>query len=410
MNVQAATQRTFSSLSNHNYRKYFFGQAISLAGTWMQSTAQAWLVLVLTHSPTNLGFVVALQTLPVLLLGPYGGVIADRMNKRRLMIGLQSMMGLQAIVMSVLTLTHVITFGEICVLAVVLGINNSFENPARQSFVLEMVGPADLRNAVGLNSTLQNASRAVGPAIAGVLIATVGEGWCFALNALSFVAVIGSLLAMNTTLLRPSEPTSRSSGQVREGLRYVRGEPNLLVPLLMMALVGMLAYEFQVTLPVAAQRVFHGGSETFGVMTSSMGIGAVIGGLVTAARGKTGMHAMVRAALIFGVCILFAALSPVLVVEFVALILVGYTSVSFLSMANSTLQLQTNPTMRGRVMALWAVAFLGTTPIGGPIIGWITEHSSARVGLEVGAAACLLAALLGTWAIRRHRQRGYVLD
>jgi MFS family permease len=410
MNVQAATQRTFSSLSNHNYRKYFFGQAISLAGTWMQSTAQAWLVLVLTHSPTNLGFVVALQTLPVLLLGPYGGVIADRMNKRRLMIGLQSMMGLQAIVMSVLTLTHVITFGEICVLAVVLGINNSFENPARQSFVLEMVGPADLRNAVGLNSTLQNASRAVGPAIAGVLIATVGEGWCFALNALSFVAVIGSLLAMNTTLLRPSEPTSRSRGQVREGLRYVRGEPNLLVPLLMMALVGMLAYEFQVTLPVAAQRVFHGGSETFGVMTSSMGIGAVIGGLVTAARGKTGMHAMVRAALIFGVCILFAALSPVLVVEFVALILVGYTSVSFLSMANSTLQLQTNPTMRGRVMALWAVAFLGTTPIGGPIIGWITEHSSARVGLEVGAAACLLAALLGTWAIRRHRQRGYVLD
>ncbi len=409
MNVQAATQRTFSSLSNRNYRKYFFGQAVSLAGTWMQSTAQAWLVLVLTHSPTNLGFVVALQTLPVLLLGPYGGVIADRLNKRRLMIGLQSMMGLQALVLSVLTLTHVINFAEVCVLAVVLGVNNSFENPARQSFVLEMVGPTDLRNAVGLNSTLQNASRAVGPAIAGVLIATVGEGWCFALNALSFVAVIGSLVAMDTAQLRPSEPTQRSRGQVREGLRYVKGEPNLLVPLLMMALVGMLAYEFQVTLPVAAQRVFHGGSETFGVMTSSMGIGAVIGGLVTAARGKTGMHAMVRAALVFGVCILFAALSPVLAVEFVALILVGYTSVSFLSMANSTLQLQTNPTMRGRVMALWAVAFLGTTPIGGPIIGWITEHSSARVGLEVGAASCLLAALLGLWAIRRHRQRGLVL-
>ncbi|MHB1087609.1 MAG: MFS transporter [Acidimicrobiales bacterium] len=410
MNVQAATQRTFSSLNNRNYRKYFFGQAISLAGTWMQSTAQAWLVLVLTHSPTNLGIVVALQTLPVLLLGPYGGVIADRLNKRRLMIGLQSMMGLQAVVLSVLTLTHVINFAEVCVLAVVLGINNSFENPARQSFVLEMVGPTDLRNAVGLNSTLQNASRAVGPAIAGVLIATVGEGWCFALNALSFVAVIGSLMTMDTSQLRPSEPTARSRGQVREGLRYVRGEPNLLVPLLMMALVGMLAYEFQVTLPVAAQRVFHGGSETFGVMTSSMGLGAVIGGLVTAARGKTGMRAMVRAALIFGVCILFAALSPVLVVEFVALILVGYTSVSFLSMANSTLQLQTSPTMRGRVMALWAVAFLGTTPIGGPIIGWITEHSSARIGLEVGAASCLLAAMLGLWAIRRHRQRGLVLE
>ncbi|MHB1208426.1 MAG: MFS transporter [Acidimicrobiales bacterium] len=409
MSVRAATQRTFSSLSNRNYRKYFFGQAISLAGTWMQSTAQAWLVLVLTHSPTNLGVVVALQTLPVLLLGPYGGVIADRLNKRRLMIGLQSMMGLQALVLSVLTLTHMINFAEICVLAVVLGINNSFENPARQAFVLEMVGPTDLRNAVGLNSTLQNASRAVGPAIAGVLIATVGEGWCFALNALSFVAVIGSLVAMDTAQLRPSEPTTRSRGQVREGLRYVKGEPNLLVPLLMMAVVGMLAYEFQVTLPVAAESVFHGGAETFGVMTSSMGVGAVIGGLVTAARGKTGLHAMVRASLIFGMCILLAALSPVLAVEFVALFLVGYTSVSFLSMANSTLQLQTTPTMRGRVMALWAVAFLGTTPIGGPIIGWITEHSSARVGLEVGAASCLLAALLGLWAIRRHRQRGLVL-
>lgn len=410
MNVRAATRRTFSSLANHNYRKYFFGQAISLAGTWMQSTAQAWLVLVLTHSPTNLGVVVALQTLPVLLLGPYGGVIADRLDKRHLMIVLQSFMALQAAVLSVLTLLHVINYAEVCVLAVALGLNNSFENPARQSFVLEMVGPADLRNAVSLNSTLQNASRAVGPAIAGVLIATVGEGWCFALNALSFVAVIGSLVTMDVTQLRPSEPTVRSRGQVREGLRYVRGEPNLLVPLLMMALVGMLAYEFQVTLPVAAQRVFHGGSETFGVMTSSMGLGAVIGGLVTAARGKTGMRAMVRAALAFGVCILFAALSPVLAVEFVALILVGYTSVSFLSMANSTLQLQTDPHMRGRVMALWAVAFLGTTPIGGPIIGWITSLTSARVGLEVGAASCFLAAMLGLGAIRRHRQRGFELE
>lgn len=410
MNVQAATQRTFSSLSNPNYRKYFFGQAISLAGTWMQSTAQAWLVLVLTHSPTSLGFVVALQTLPVLLLGPYGGVIADRLDKRRLMIILQALMGVQAVVLSVLTLLHAINYPEVCVLAVILGINNSFENPARQSFVLEMVGPVDLRNAVSLNSTLQNASRAVGPAIAGLLIASVGEGWCFAVNALSFVAVIGSLVTMDTSKLRPSEPTVRSRGQVREGLRYVKSKPNLLVPLLMMALVGMLAYEFQVTLPVAAERVFHGGPETFGVMTSSMGIGAVIGGLVTAARGKTGMHAMVRASLLFGVCILFAALSPILALEFVALILVGYTSVTFLSMANSTLQLQTDPHMRGRVMALWAVAFIGSTPIGGPIIGWITSLSSARVGLEVGAGSCFLAALLGVAAVRRHRRGGFELD
>ncbi len=407
--LRATTRRTFSSLANPNYKKYFFGQATSLVGTWMQTTAQAWLVLTLTHSATNLGLVVALQTLPILLLGPYGGVIADRVDKRRLMTVLQSLMGVQALVLAGLCWAHAVTFREVCVLAVALGLNNAFENPARQAFVLEMVGPDDLRTAVSLNSTLVNVARAVGPAVAGVLIATVGEAWCFALNAASFVAVVGSLVAMDTSRLSPAVPTIRSRGQVREGLRYVARTPDLLVPLAMMALVGTLAYEFQVTLPVAAQRVFHGGPEVFGVMTAAIGAGAVVGGLVTAARGRTGLRALIVASSAFGVCITFAALAPVLASEFVALLLVGFTSITFLASGNSTLQLATDPQMRGRVMALWSVAFLGSTPIGGPLIGWITATAGARVGLMVGALSCFAAGGIGLVAMRRHRRRGVVL-
>jgi MFS family permease len=403
--VRSVARQTFSSLSVPNYRRYFTGQAISLIGTWMQTTAQAWLVLTLTNSATDLGVVVALQTLPVLLLGPYGGVIADRVDKRRLMIVLQSLMGVQALVLAVLTLTHTVTFVDVCVLAVVLGLNNCFENPSRQAFVLEMVGPSDLRNAVSLNSTLVNAARAVGPAVAGVMIATVGVGWCFGINALSFVAVVFSLTTMDRVQLQPAPPTARGRGQLREGFRYVARTPALAVPLLMMGLVGMLAYEFQVTLPVAAKQVFHGGAEVYGVMTAAMGIGAVAGGLMTAARGKTGLRAMVLASLVFGVVMLFAAVAPILAIEFVALAMVGYASVSFLSMGNSTLQLSTEPQMRGRVMALWSVAFLGSTPIGGPAIGWITARSGARVGLGVGAASCFVAAVLGLVAIRYLRSR-----
>jgi MFS family permease len=405
LNVRATTRRTFSALSNPNYRKYFVGQATSLVGTWMQSTAQAWLVLTLTHSATALGIVIGLQTLPVLLLGPYGGVIADRVDKRRLMIVLQAMMGIQALVLGILTLTGMVTFVEVCVLAVILGLNNCFENPARQAFVLEMVGRDDLRNAVSLNSTLVNAARAVGPAVAGIMIATVGEGWCFILNALSFVAVVGALVSMDRSILSPSPPATRARGQLREGFRYVARTPELAIPLVMMALVGMLAYEFQVTLPVMAQRVFGGGAETFGVMTSAMGIGAVCGGLVTATRGKTGMRALVSASMLFGVFLTFAAAAPALAVEIVALALVGYSSISFLSMANSTLQLQTDPQMRGRVMALWSVAFLGSTPIGGPIIGWVTSAAGARVGLAVGAASCVIAAVIGLLGVRRLQRR-----
>jgi MFS family permease len=405
VNIRTSAGRTFSSLSVPNYRRFFTGQAISLIGTWMQTTAQSWLVLVLTGSATDLGVVVALQTLPMLLLGPYGGVIADRVDKRRLMVVLQSLMGIQALVLGVLTLTHHVTYLDVCILAVVLGLNNCFENPSRQAFVLEMVGPKDLRNAVSLNSTLVNAARAVGPAVAGILIATVGEGWCFLINAASFIAVVASLLTMDRSQLKPSQPTARARGQLREGFRYVARTPQLGIPLLMMGLVGMLAYEFQVTLPVFAKQVFHGDAETFGIMTAAMGIGAVAGGLMTAARGKTGMRAMVLAALAFGAVMAFAAVSPELAVALVALAMVGYASVSFLSMANSTLQLSTEPQMRGRVMALWSVAFQGSTPVGGPAIGWICAAAGARAGLGVGAISCVVAAAIGMTAIHHLRLR-----
>ncbi len=406
MTLRATGRRTFSSLSVPNYRKYFTGQAISLIGTWMQTTAQSWLVLTVTHSATDLGLVVALQTLPVLLLGPYAGVIADRVDKRRLMVVLQSAMGVQALALGVLTLAGTATFADISVLAVVLGLNNCFENPARQAFVLEMVGAGDLRNAVSLNSTLVNAARAVGPAIAGVFIATVGTGWCFVANAVSFVAVVVSLVTMDVRSLEPTPPAQRQKGQLREGLRYVARTPELGIPLLMMGLVGMLAYEFQVTLPVAAQRVFHGGSESYGLMTAAMGIGAAVGGLVSAARGRTGIRSLVVTAVIFGVVIMATALSPDAAVAYVALVFVGFASVSFLAMGNSTLQLEAEPQMRGRVMALWSVAFLGSTPVGGPLIGWVSARAGARVGLAVGAASCLVAAGLGIVALWARRARG----
>jgi MFS family permease len=400
---------TFAALAVPNYRLYFTGQSISLVGTWMQTTAQAWLVLSLTNSATDLGYVIALQTLPILVLGPYGGVIADRVDKRRLMVLLQSLMGVQALVLGLLTVLHVVRLWEVAVLAVVLGLNNTFENPARQAFVLEMVGSDHLRNAVTLNSVTVNAARAVGPAIAGVLIATVGVGTCFLANAASFVAVVASLMVMDRAALRPSPPATRARGQLREGLTYVRSHRNLLVPLVMMAMVGMLTYEFQVSLPVLAKHTFHGGAEAYGFMTAAMGIGAVLGGLFTAARGSTGTRPLVIASVGFGVATLFAALAPLLGIELVALALVGWGSVSFLALGNSTLQLNTEASMRGRVMALWAVAFLGSTPIGGPVIGWVIHESNARVGLLVGAVTCLVAAMVGALGRRGFLARRVVV-
>jgi MFS family permease len=399
--VRQAGGLTFAALSIPNYRRYYSGQAISLIGTWMQMTAQAWLVLTLTHSSTALGAIVALQTLPVLLLGPYGGVIADRVDKRRMMIALQSGMGVQALMLGLLTVTGVVRVWEIGVLAAVLGLNNAFESPARQSFMMELVGPQYLRNAVSLNSVLVNVARTVGPAVAGILIATVGDGVCFLVNAGSFVAVVGSLVTMDRSALAPTVLTPRARGQLREGLRYIRSTPQLAVPLLMMGLAGCLTYEFQVSLPVMASRGLHVGATGFGFMTSAMGIGAVAGGLLVAARGRTGLGPLTLAASGFGVAIGLATVSPNLALELAALAFAGGMSISFMSTGNSTLQLNAAPEMRGRVMSLWFVAFQGSTPIGGPIIGWVMDVAGARAGLGIGALTCFVVAAGGLLALRR---------
>jgi MFS family permease len=399
--VRRAGALTFAALQVPNYRRYYGGQAISMIGTWMQMTAQAWLVLTLTHSSTALGVVIALQTLPVLLLAPYGGVIADRVDKRRLMVLLQSAMGVQALALGLLTVTGVVRVWEVGALAVLLGLNNAFESPARQSFMLELVGAAHLRNAVTLNSVLVNVARTVGPAVAGILIATLGDGVCFLANAASFVAVVFSLLTMDRLALSPTVPAPRARGQLREGLRYVRERPQLAIPLLMMAAVGCLTYEFQVSLPVMASRGLHAGATGFGFMTAAMGVGAVCGGLLVAALGKTGLRPLVLAASAFGVTMGLAALAPSLGFELVALAFAGGASISFMSTGNSTLQLGAAPEMRGRVMALWFVAFQGSTPVGGPIVGWVMAVLGARAGLGLGAITCAVVAVLGAAALRR---------
>ncbi len=399
--VEHAGRVTFAALAVPNYRRYYGGQAISLIGTWMQMTAQAWLVLSLTHSSTTLGVIIALQTVPVLILGPYGGVIADRIDKRRMMIALQSAMGVQALILGVLTVTGSVQVWEIGLLAALLGLNNAFENPARQSFMLELVGSEHLRNAVSLNSVLVNVARTIGPAVGGVLIATVGDGVCFIINAASFIPVVASLMTMDATALNPSPPAPRARGQLREGLRYVRATPELAFPLLMMGLAGCLTYEFQVSLPVMASRGLDAGATGFGFMTASMGVGAVLGGLYMAARGKTGLRPLVAAATGFGIAMTFATVAPSLALELVALALAGAASITFMSTGNSTLQLNADPSMRGRVMSLWFVAFQGSTPIGGPLVGWVMAAFGARAGLGLGAVTCAVVAMIGLAALRQ---------
>jgi MFS family permease len=394
---------TFASLEVPNYRVYIGGQSISLVGTWMQMAAQSWLVLTLTHSATWLGFIIALQTLPVLFLAPYGGVVADRVNKRKMMIALQSAMGMQALILGVLTITHSAHIWEIGVLASLLGFNNAFENPSRQSFMLELVGADHLRNAVSLNSTMVNVARVIGPAVAGLTIAAFGEGPCFLFNAVSFVAVIFSLTRIDTTALSPVTPAPRAKGQLREGFRYIRGEPRLALPLAMTAVVGCLTYEFQVSLPYMASHGLRVDSAGYGFMTAAMGVGSVLGGLWLATRGKIGSAALIGCCAWFGVSMVLATVAPNLVWELLALIPVGVTSVMFMSQANATLQLNAAPEMRGRVMALWFVSFQGSTPIGGPIIGAVMSHFGARAGLGVGAVTCFVVSAAGAVALRNLR-------
>ena len=397
--------RVGSSLRHRNYRLYFFGQLVSVMGTWMQTVAQSFLVLDLTHSGTDLGLVTAARFLPILVFGPAGGLFADRRNKRRILYVTQALSGVLAAIFAILTGTHVIQMWLVYVLALSLGFVNVFDNPARQSFISEMVPPDDLPNAVTLNSVSLNLARVFGGALGGVLTAVLGLALCFACNAISFIAVIASLAAMNGALLYPARPVKRMPGQIRQGLRYVRETPELLVPLLMIALVGTLAWEFQVTLPLMASKVFGGGAGSYGVMASVMGVGAVGGGLISASRGRPRARSLCVAAIGWGIAITAAAVAPTLPLELAALVFVGYGSITFNSYAKTTLQLASEPAMRGRVMALWALAWQGSTPLGGPLVGWIAQDFGARWSLVAGGLPTLLCGLLALPALTRIDRR-----
>ena len=389
-----------SSLRQRNYRLFFFGQLVSVAGTWMQTVALSFVVLDLTHSGAQLGLATAARFVPMLLFGPVGGVFADRMDKRRVLYVTQSLSGLLAAVFAVLVGAGSIRLWIVYLLAVALGFVNVFDNPARQAFISEMVTADDLPNAVTLNSVSMNMARVFGAALGGVL-AAIGLALCFACNALSFGAVLISLAAMRESELFPAARVPRSKRQVRQGLRYVRSTPELLIPLLMIAVIGTLAWEFQVSLPLMASKVFGGGAAAYGLMASVMGIGAVAGGLISAARPRPRARALCLAAIGWGLAILAAAAAPSLPVELAALVFVGYGSITFNSLAKTTLQLAAKPTMRGRVMALWALAWLGSTPVGGPIVGWVGQDAGARWALVIGGLSTLLCGILALPALAR---------
>src|SRR5580692_10170062 len=394
-----------SSLRQRNCRLFFFGQLVSVAGTWMQTVAQSFLVLDLTHSGTQLGLTSAARFLPIFLFGPIGGVFADRMDRKRLLYVTQTLSGLLAGVFAVTVGTHSIRLWIVYLLALALGFVNVFDNPARQSFISEMVADKDLPNAVTLNSVAMNMARVFGAALGGVIAAAIGLALCFACNALSFAAVLFSLAAMRKSELFSAKRVARRKRQVRQGLRYVRSTPELLIPLIMIAVVGTLAWEFQVTLPLMASQVFHHGAAAYGVMASVMGAGAVVGGLISAARPRPGARALCLAAIGWGIAILAAAAAPSLTLELAALVFVGYGSITFNSMAKTTLQLAAKPEMRGRVMALWALAWLGSTPIGAPIVGWVGQTVGARWALVIGGAAALICGILALPALTRIDRR-----
>jgi MFS family permease len=394
-----------SSLRQRNYRLFFFGQLVSVAGTWMQTVAQSFVVLDLTHSGTQLGLTSAARFLPMFVFGPLGGVFADRMDRRRVLYVTQTLSGLLAGVFAVTVGTHSIRLWIVYLLALALGFVNVFDNPARQSFISEMVSAEDLPNAVTLNSVAMNMARVLGAALGGVIAAAIGLALCFTVNALSFGAVLVSLAAMRGSELFPAKRVSKQKKQVRQGLRYVRNTPELLIPLLMIAVIGTLAWEFQVSLPLMASKVFHGGAASYGVMASVMGGGAVVGGLISAARARPSARALCLAAIGWGIAILAAAVAPSFALELAALVFVGYGSITFNSLAKTTLQLAAKPEMRGRVMALWALAWLGSTPIGGPIVGWAGQAFGARWALVIGGVAALACGVLALPALTRLDRR-----
>jgi MFS family permease len=390
--LSAAVRRSFHSLSVPNYRRYFAGQVVSLSGNWMQTVAAVWLILSLTGSGVAVGLTTALQFLPMLLFGAWGGLLADRFPKRRLLMVTQTLMALPAIGLFAVTEAGVVAPWMVYLAVLAMGSVNAVDNPTRQSFVIEMVGPDRVVNAVSLNSVIVQSARIVGPAIGGLLIAGFGVGLCFGVNALTFAAMIVALWRMDPAQLRAAPTSGREPGAIRAGLRYVKRTPALAVPLALMGLVGTFGFNFQVVLPLLARFSFDGGAGTYAVLVSAMGVGSVAGALITGAHGRTGPRLIAAAALAFGVSALLSAAMPALAFEIPMLALLGAAAVTFAASINSTLQLAVEPAMRGRVMALYSVVFLGSTPIGGPLTGWLSQAYDPRVALLLAAIAGLSAA------------------
>ncbi|MCM2412552.1 MULTISPECIES: MFS transporter [unclassified Streptomyces] len=384
---------TFSSLKIRNYRLFATGAVISNTGTWMSRITQDWLVLSLTGSAAAVGITTALQFLPMLLFGLYGGVIADRLPKRKLLLFSQAALGLCGIALAALTLSGVVQVWHVYLIAFLLGMVTVVDNPARQSFVSEMVGPAQLRNAVSLNSANFQSARLIGPAVAGVLITTVGSGWAFMFNGLSFLAPLVGLLMMRTSELHKAVVVPRAKGQLREGLRYVSGRPELIWPIVLVGFVGTFGFNFPIWLTAFADEVFHGGAGMYSFFNILMAAGSLVGALLAARRRSSRLRMLVLAGSAFGVLEIIASVSPSVWLFSILLVPIGMIGLTTNISANTSVQMAADPAMRGRVMSLYMMVFAGGTPVGAPIVGWISDAYGVRTGMAVGGAFSLVAAL-----------------
>lgn len=399
-------KNTFRSLNNPNYRLWAGGALVSNVGTWMQRTAQDWLVLaeLTRHNAGAVGVVMALQFGPQLLLFPLTGLAADRLDRRKLLLATQSAMGLLALGLGLLTVTGAVQLWQVYLFAFLLGCASAFDGPARQTFVAELVGEADLANAVALNSTSFNAARLIGPAVAGLLIAGVGTGWVFLLNAASFAAVLASLLRLRVDALHREPRAARRRGSLLEGFRYVWRRPDLKAVLLMLFLIGTFGLNFPIFISTMAVSVFHAGASQYGLLSSTMAIGSVMGALLAAGREKHRMAALLAGAAVFGLACTLAALAPNYWLFGLTLIVIGVAAQTVTTTVSASVQLATEPAMRGRVMAILLAIALGGTPLGAPIVGRVADVCGPRWALGIGAASGFAAALVGLHYLMKHRQ------
>jgi MFS family permease len=391
---------TFESLRVRNFRLFFSGQLISQIGNWLTLIAQALLVLKLTDSGLALGLLAACQFGPVLILGAWSGLVADRSDKRKLLMIVQSFAMVQSFALAFIAFMHQPPVAAIYIVAVLGGVATAFDNPARRAYVVEMVPEANVQNAVSLNSALMTGSRVVGPALAGLLITTVGYGWTFAVDGISYLAVILGLFMMRTRDNRPHLVTPRGKGQVREGLRYVRTMPELFVPLVMMAIVGTFAFNFQTVMPLLVKRTLHGTDRTFTLIYSVISIGSLAGALLSARRSSADVRNIIWSTYAFGVAMLLLAVTPNVPFTYPIGVLVGISSITFMTTSTAIVQLRSDPSMRGRVLALQAMVFLGSTPIGGPILGYVSQQFGARSGVAIGGVSAIVAGVYGMHAIK----------